>query len=109
MLKATTFSHILLIEGSTYIPKIRSMIKERFNASVLITDLPQISGAYGTATLGGTLSGNNFFETLSIVLLDISPLSIGIEYPKGEFLPIIPRNSFLPTRKSVIIEISEPG
>ena len=91
---------IVLVGGSTRIPKVQSMIEEFFNKKASKNINPDEAVAYGAAVQGGVLSGEE--NTEDIVLMDVNPLTLGIETTGGVMTKLIPRNTVIPTRKSQI-------
>merc|ERR1712099_137711 len=92
---------IVLVGGSTRIPKVQQLVKEFFNGKEPSKGInPDEAVAYGAAVQAGVLSGEGDAE--GIVLLDVNPLTMGIETVGGVMTKIIPRNSVVPTKKSQI-------
>ena len=90
---------VVLVGGSTRIPKVQSLIREFFNGKEPNRGInPDEAVAYGAAVHGGVLSGAT--KLSSIIIADVVSLSLGIETIGGVMLPIIPRNSPIPTSKS---------
>jgi len=90
---------IILVGGSTRIPKVQQLIKDFFDGKEPNKGVnPDEAVAFGAAVQGGVLAGDE--GTNDIILLDISPLSLGIETVGGVMTVLIPRNSHVPTRKS---------
>ncbi|KAK0496830.1 heat shock protein 70 [Armillaria luteobubalina] len=89
---------IVLVGGSTRIPKIQQMLKDYFGMEPSKGINPDEAVAYGAAVQGGIISG---IETGAIVV-DVCPLTLGIETTGGVMTKLIPRNTIIPTRKSQI-------
>jgi len=93
---------VILVGGSTRIPKVRQLVKEFFKGKEPATGInPDEAVAHGAAVQACILSGDKCGEQ-SMVLLDVNPLSLGIETVGGVLTKIIPRNSVVPTKKSQI-------
>ncbi|KAM0754768.1 Cro r II [Meredithblackwellia eburnea MCA 4105] len=92
---------IVLVGGSTRIPKVQELLKEYFNGKEPTKGInPDEAVAYGAAVQGGILSGEAGLD--DIVLIDVCPLTLGIETTGGVFTKLIPRNTVIPTKKSQI-------
>jgi len=92
---------IVLVGGSTRIPKIQTLVKEFFNGKEPSRGInPDEAVAYGAAVQAGVLSGEP--DTGEIVLLDVNPLTMGIETVGGVMTKLIGRNTVIPTKKSQI-------
>jgi len=92
---------IVLVGGSTRIPKIQSLVKEFFNGKEPSRGInPDEAVAFGAAVQAGVLSGEQ--DTGEIVLLDVNPLTLGIETVGGVMTKLISRNTVIPTKKSQI-------
>jgi endoplasmic reticulum chaperone BiP len=99
--KKTDIDDIVLVGGSTRIPKVQSMIEEFFGGKKASKGInPDEAVAYGAAVQGGVLSGEE--GTGEIVLMDVNPLTLGIETTGGVMTKLIPRNTVVPTKKSQI-------
>ncbi len=92
---------IVLVGGSTRIPKIQQMLSDYFNGKELCRSInPDEAVAYGAAVQAAILSGNRDEKIDSIVLLDVAPLSLGLETAGGIMTVLIPRNNAIPCKKT---------
>ncbi|CAK7264419.1 ATPase with role in protein import into the ER [Sporothrix epigloea] len=92
---------IVLVGGSTRIPKVISLLEEYFGGKKASKGInPDEAVAFGAAVQAGVLSGEE--GTDDIVLMDVNPLTLGIETTGGVMTKLIPRNTPIPTRKSQI-------
>ena len=98
----SSIHEIVLVGGSTRIPKIQSIISDFFNGKELCKSInPDEAVAYGATVQAALLSGNNTSEKLSdLLLLDVTPLSLGLETAGGMMTTLIPRNTTVPSKKS---------
>jgi len=91
---------VVLVGGSTRIPKIRSMLSTFFNGKELSQEInPDEAVAFGAAVQAGALSGADMGDT-DVLLMDVAPLSMGIETQGGVMTNLIDRNSRIPCKKT---------
>merc|ERR1712156_535106 len=92
---------VVLVGGSTRIPKIRSMLSTFFNGKELSQEInPDEAVAFGAAVQAGVLSNADMGDT-DILLMDVAPLSMGIETQGGVMSNLIDRNSRIPCKKAM--------
>ncbi|XP_074267557.1 heat shock cognate 70 kDa protein-like [Silene latifolia] len=90
--------NIVLVGGSTRIPKVQQLLQEFFDGRELSKTInPDEAVAYGAAVHAGILSGVS--DNNSMVLVDVTPLSLGVEVNFGNMSVVIPRNTTIPTRQ----------
>ncbi|XP_075485013.1 luminal-binding protein 5-like isoform X2 [Primulina tabacum] len=94
---------IVLVGGSTRIPKIQQLLKEYFDGKEPNKGVnPDEAVAFGAAVQGGIISGEGGEETKDVLLLDVAPLTLGIETVGGVMSKLIPRNTRIPTETSQV-------
>lgn len=101
-------NEIVLVGGSTRIPKLQSLLQEFFNGKELNKSInPDEAVAYGAAVQGAILGGVTGGKTDNVLLLDVTPLSLGIETNGRLMTKIIERNTTIPVKKSQIFSTFE--
>lgn len=96
---------VLMVGGMTRMPRLRRLVAELFGKEVNTSVNPDEAVALGAAIQGGVLSG----EVQDVVLLDVTPLTLGIETYGGIFSPLIPRNSAVPIKKELVFSTAVDG
>mmetsp|Transcript_35072 Transcript_35072/g.47899 ORF Transcript_35072/g.47899 Transcript_35072/m.47899 type:complete len:643 (+) Transcript_35072:55-1983(+) len=101
-LKKTDIEDIVLVGGSTRIPKVQQLLKDFFNGKELNSGInPDEAVAYGAAVQGAVLCGESDVEN-KVLLVDVIPLSLGIETVGGVMTKLVERNTPIPAKKSQV-------
>lgn len=96
-------NEIVLVGGSTRIPKVQKLLKEFFNGKELNKSInPDEAVAYGAAVQAAILTGDKSSIINDVLLIDVTPLSLGIETAGGVMTPLIKRGSAIPTKQTQI-------
>jgi len=102
-MKKSEIDEVVLVGGSTRIPKVQQLIKDFFNGKEPNRGInPDEAVAYGAAVQGGILGGEESDATKDILLIDVTPLTMGIETVGGVMTKVLPRGTVIPAKKSQV-------
>ena len=106
--KKSEISEVVLVGGSTRIPKVQAVLREMFPQKILNKSVnPDEAVACGAAIQAAILNHDQHLSVRDLLLMDVTPLSIGVDVKGDRTLVKIPRNTTIPVKKDFVMETAE--